>query len=85
MIWQKNPDVRSQMFYQVDEAKRQIPLWVVANRLGIHENTFRNWLNKKDMHDERKEAVVSAIRDVRSELEEHRVAAIHPPERVRLG
>lgn len=84
-MWQKNPDVRAKLFYRVDEVTRQIPLWVVANRLGVHENTFRNWLNKKDMDGKRKEAVVSAIQEVRDELEKHRVGAIYPPERVMMG
>lgn len=78
--WPKNVDVREQMTYRVNGLSRSIPLWVVAAELGIHENTLRIWL-RKEMDAERKEKVLSAIQEVRTELEYHGVTTIHPPER----
>ncbi|MBT2729201.1 hypothetical protein J7E63_20090 [Bacillus sp. ISL-75] len=52
----------------VVEAKGRIPYWVIAERLGVHENTIQNWM-KKEMPKERKEEVLGAIAKIKEEIE----------------
>lgn len=58
-MFKRNQDIR--------EAKDNIPIWVIAERLGIHENTLHNWM-KKEMCKRRKERVISAIVGIKKEL-----------------
>jgi transposase-like protein len=51
----------------VEEAKGSIPYWVIAERLGVHENTVQNWM-KKEMSKERKEKVMYAISEIKEEI-----------------
>ena len=60
-MFKRNQDIR--------EAKRNIPTWVIAERLGIHENTLHNWM-KKEMCKRRKDRVISAIVGIKKELAE---------------
>ncbi|MEH7163631.1 hypothetical protein [Priestia megaterium] len=60
-MFKRNQDIR--------EAKENIPIWVIAERLGIHENTLHNWM-KKEMCKRRKERVISAIVGIKKELAE---------------
>ncbi|MEK4067585.1 hypothetical protein [Peribacillus sp. FSL R5-0717] len=53
---------------EIREAKGIIPFWVIAERLGVHENTFRNWM-KSEMSEGRKEMVNSAIAEIKEEIE----------------
>lgn len=50
------------------EVKGDVPYWIIANELGIHENTFRNWM-RKEMTVDRKEKVIAAIERVKKEME----------------
>lgn len=65
----KNADIRSEMLFRVKGLPRQIPLWAVAERLGIHENTLRIWL-RKEIEGEKKQRILSAIYKIQSELQE---------------
>lgn len=49
------------------EAKGDIPYWVIANQLSVHENTVRNWV-KREMTPEIKEKVLAAIAEIKQEL-----------------
>lgn len=51
---------------EVREAKGKIPAWIIAEKMGIHEKTLYAWL-RFDLSDERKEAVLNAIREVKEE------------------
>lgn len=43
-----------------------IAIWMVANKIGIHEKTLISWL-RTDLTAERKEQVEKAIRTIRKE------------------
>ncbi|MFD6210203.1 transposase [Peribacillus frigoritolerans] len=58
-MFNRNQDIR--------EAKGPIPIWAIAERLGVHENTLRNWM-KKEMNRKQKIKVISAITDIKKEL-----------------
>jgi len=60
-MFKRNQDIR--------EAKGNIPTWVIAERLGVHENTLHNWM-KKEMCKKRKESIMSAIVEIKKELAE---------------
>ncbi|KON85667.1 hypothetical protein AF332_01625 [Sporosarcina globispora] len=55
---------RNQM---IEEAKGTIPYWVIAERLGVHENTIQNWM-KREMSEERKDKVMRAINEIKKEI-----------------
>lgn len=59
-IYQRNVEIR--------EAKGQIPLWFIAEKLSVHENTLRNWM-KKELSPERKKEIFRIIETVKSEVE----------------
>lgn len=63
-LFKRNEDIR--------QAKGKIPMWVVAERLDISENTFLNWM-KKEMDGEKKDRVMSAIAEIKKEFEEYGV------------
>lgn len=60
-MFKRNQDIR--------EAKGNIPTWVIAERLDIHENTLHNWM-KKEMCKRRKERIMNAILGIKKELVE---------------
>ena len=60
-IFQKNQ--------QIVDAKGSIPFWVIADRLGVHENTVRNWM-KREMKPEQQSRVLAAIDDIKKELKQ---------------
>ncbi|WP_066057294.1 hypothetical protein [Robertmurraya korlensis] len=51
----------------IREAKGDIPYWVIAEKLGVHENTIMNWM-KKEMLDNRREKILSAIKEIKEEV-----------------
>ncbi|MED3745858.1 hypothetical protein I6J18_13615 [Peribacillus psychrosaccharolyticus] len=53
---------------EIRQAKGDIPLWAIAERLGVHENTFYNWM-KTEMIGERRQKVIVAIKEIREELQ----------------
>lgn len=58
-MFKRNLDIR--------EAKGDIPLWAIAERLGVHENTIYNWM-KKEMGEQRKEKVMAVITEIEEEI-----------------
>ena len=60
-MFQRNLDIR--------EAKGNIPFWFIAEKLGVHENTLRNWL-KKELEPAEKEKVMNVIKDIKHEIKE---------------
>jgi DNA-binding transcriptional regulator YiaG len=58
-IYQRNTDIR--------EARGKIPMWVIAERLGIHENTLRHWLRQELPHS-KKSRILRVIEDIKREL-----------------
>ncbi|MEK5039017.1 hypothetical protein [Sporosarcina sp. FSL K6-3457] len=59
-MFKRNQDIR--------DAKGGIPFWIIAERLGIHENTLHNWM-KHEMEVDRRTQVLNAIERIRSEME----------------
>lgn len=55
----RNKDIR--------ELKGDIPFWVIAERLGVSENTVFNWM-KKDFTEERKKRFVNVIEQIKAEM-----------------
>lgn len=60
-MFKRNDDIRN--------IKGNIPFWVIAERLGVHENTLHNWM-KKEMSNDRKQAVLKAIEYIKTEKQE---------------
>jgi len=59
------------MFYRnvdIREFRGNIPNWIIAERLGVHENTFGRWM-RTEMSGHRKQRVMEAIASIKKELE----------------
>jgi lambda repressor-like predicted transcriptional regulator len=54
---------------EILEAKGSIPMWAIADQLGVHKNTLRNWM-EREMPQEKKEMVIAAIAAIKQELAE---------------
>jgi hypothetical protein len=52
---------------EIREAKGAIPFWIIAERLGVHENTVQNWM-KREMSQARKEKVMCVIAEIKEEI-----------------
>lgn len=57
----RNQDIR--------KAKGDIPAWLIAEKIGIHEKTFYGWL-RFEMESNRKKKVLAAIKEIKNELKE---------------
>lgn len=51
---------------EIRKEKGKIPTWIIAEKMGIHEKTLYAWL-RFDLSQERKEAVLTAIREAKEE------------------
>lgn len=51
------------------KAKGDIPYWVIAAYLDVHENTVRNWF-KREMIPVKKNMVLKAIEEIKAEMKE---------------
>lgn len=49
------------------EAKGEIPYWVIALKLGVHENTVRNWM-RREMSEKQKQKVLDVIKEIEKSL-----------------
>lgn len=49
------------------KAKGNIPYWVIADQMGVHENTVRNWM-KREMGPEKEALILAAIEVARNDL-----------------
>ncbi|MFV5318886.1 hypothetical protein COL65_20325 [Priestia aryabhattai] len=52
----------------IEKAKGKIPYWVIAEKLGVHENTIQNWM-KKEMDEARQKKVMFAIHEIKKQIE----------------
>lgn len=57
-----------QLNQEVRKEKGTIPNWVVARKVGIHENTLNRWM-RQEMTGERKRTVLQAIAEIKAEME----------------
>lgn len=48
-------------------AKGKIPTWVIAERLGIHENTLYHIMRKK-LPEVEKQRILAAIHEIQTEM-----------------
>lgn len=53
---------------EIRDAKGNLPWWVIAERLGIHENTLQLWM-RTEMPPKKKQSVIDAITQIKDELE----------------
>lgn len=58
-IVSRNADIR--------RAKGYIPFWVISERLGVHENTLRNWM-KSELPATEKQKILSVINEIKREI-----------------
>ncbi|PFO04670.1 hypothetical protein COJ85_11605 [Bacillus sp. AFS076308] len=49
-------------------AKASVPSWLIAEKLGIHENTFYRLL-RKELPKEKKEEILKIIEELKLDLE----------------
>ncbi|WP_257147007.1 hypothetical protein [Bacillus cereus] len=54
----RNQDIKSM--------KGKIPNWVIAEKLGVHENTIIRWL-RSDLSIERKQRIITVIKEIKKE------------------
>lgn len=50
----------------IKEAKRNVPDWAIAEKLGISENSFYRWI-RKELPSEKKEIIMQVILDLKNE------------------
>jgi hypothetical protein len=48
-------------------AKREVPDWAIAEKLGISENSFYRWI-RKELPNEKKAMIMHAITELKNEL-----------------
>lgn len=53
---------------EVRKEKGAIPNWVIAKKIGVHENTLNRWM-REEMAGERKKTVLEAITEIKTEME----------------
>lgn len=53
---------------EVRAAKGNIPKWVIAERLSIHENTLHLWM-RKELPEAKKLKILRIIEEIKSEME----------------
>ncbi|EJR16205.1 hypothetical protein V7024_10760 [Bacillus sp. JJ864] len=58
MMTNRNQDIKSM--------KGKIPNWVIAEKLGVHENTIIRWL-RSDLSIERKQRIITVIKEIKKE------------------
>lgn len=59
-MFKRNLDIR--------EAKGKIPKWLIAERLGVHENTLNGWL-RQELSGEKKQQILNVINQIKEEME----------------
>ncbi|WP_223596692.1 hypothetical protein [Neobacillus bataviensis] len=53
---------------EIRDYKKHIPNWLIAEKLGIHENTFYRWM-RLEMTESMRSQVIAAIDEVKKEIE----------------
>ncbi|MGE1118333.1 hypothetical protein [Bacillus altitudinis] len=51
---------------EITKAKGSIPNWIIAERMGIHENTYYRLL-RKELTEEKKKEILGIIDGIKSE------------------
>jgi predicted DNA-binding transcriptional regulator AlpA len=52
----------------IKEAKKDVPDWAIAEKLGISENSFYRWI-RKELTIEKKVMIMQAIKELKNQLE----------------
>jgi hypothetical protein len=52
----------------IKEAKRNVPDWAIAEKLGISENSFYRWI-RKELSTEKKAIILKAIFELKQEMD----------------
>ncbi|MEH7374458.1 helix-turn-helix domain-containing protein [Neobacillus drentensis] len=55
----------------IKEAKRNVPDWAIAEKLGISENSFYRWI-RKELSREKKAIILRAIYELKQEIEKQK-------------
>lgn len=63
-MFKRNADIR--------ESQGKLSNWVIAEKLGIHENTFYRWM-RAEMSEEKKEKVLAVISEINNEMQRKEV------------
>lgn len=50
--------------------RSRIKQYEIANKIGVNKSTLNVWLHVKELSPERKEQILRAIEEIKSELEE---------------
>ncbi|MDA2597304.1 hypothetical protein ACTFOZ_17120 [Bacillus cereus group sp. MYBK71-2] len=58
MVTNRNQDIKGM--------KGKIPNWMIAEKLGVHENTVIRWL-RSDLSIERKQKFITVIKEIKRE------------------
>jgi uncharacterized protein YjcR len=51
----------------IKKAKGFIPNWVIAEKLGVSENTIYRWM-RQELSDDKKQRILNAIKDIKQEF-----------------
>ncbi|MFB5580459.1 hypothetical protein ACE41D_04650 [Bacillus albus] len=51
----------------IKNLKGKIPNWMIAEKLGVHENTVIRWL-RSDLSVERRQKIITAIEGIKKEV-----------------
>lgn len=54
---------------EIIKAKGDIPYWIIASQLGVHENTIRNWM-KREVDPVKKVKLLKVIEEIKQEYKE---------------
>lgn len=57
----------------IKKARGKIPVWAVAEKLEIHENTLRNWLRKENLSVEKRIKIMAAINEIKEEMKKNEI------------
>lgn len=57
---------------EIRKNRGRVPNWMIAEKLGIHENTFYRWM-RTEMSGEQKKKVMAAIVEIKKEMEKEGV------------
>lgn len=55
--------------YEIKDAKGNIPNWLIAEKLGIHENSYYRLIRQK-LSNEKKKEILEVIEEIKLSLEE---------------
>ncbi|RKD73656.1 hypothetical protein ATL39_1958 [Sinobaca qinghaiensis] len=56
---------------EIRKAKQNVPYWLIAERLAVHENTLKNWM-RKELPDKQKTRILRIIEELKFEIEKER-------------